>query len=123
MSIYSALSNKYGAGVPERLGDLELLVMLAVVRLGDREAYGVAVQREIATRAGRHPSFPTIYTTLGRLEEKGLVASRLGEPSPERGGRRKKHFLIRPAGWRALRATLDAVRGMTRGLDPSWETP
>jgi PadR family transcriptional regulator len=110
-----------GAGVSVHLGELEQLVLLALLRLGD-DAYGVAVQREIAARARRHPSFATIYTTLSRLEEKGLIASQLGEPSPERGGRRKKHFLLRPAGRRALRASLDAVRGMTRGLDTSWET-
>ncbi len=122
LSIYSALSKKLGADVAVHLGELEQLVLLALLRLGE-DAYGVAVQREIASRARRHPSFATVYTTLARLEEKGLVESRLGESSPERGGRRKKHFVIRAAGRRALAASLDAVRGMTRGLDTSWETP
>ena len=61
-----------------RLGELEQRVLLALLRLG-HQAYGVAVQREIAARAGRTLSFATIYTTLGRLESKGLVAARLGE--------------------------------------------
>jgi DNA-binding PadR family transcriptional regulator len=116
------LSKKHGADVAVHLGELEQLVLLALVRLGD-DAYGVAVQREIASRAGRHPSFATIYTTLSRLEDKGLIESRLGESSPERGGRRKKYFVMRAAGRRALRASLEAVRGMTRGLDTSFEAP
>ncbi len=106
----------------EHLGELEQLVLLALLRVGDT-AYGVAVQREIAERAGRHPSFATVYSTLSRLEDKGLVHARIGEPSPERGGRRKRYFLLTGSGRRALRASLDAVRGMTRGLDASWDTP
>lgn len=106
----------------EHLGEFEQLVLLALVRLGD-DAYGVAVQREIAARTHRRPSFATVYSTLARLEEKGLVSSLLGEPTPSRGGRRKKHFRIRASGRRALQASLDAVRGMARGLDASWDTP
>jgi DNA-binding PadR family transcriptional regulator len=105
-----------------RLGDLEQLVLLALIRLGD-DAYGVAVQREIAQRAGRNLSFGTIYSTLARLEGKGLVASHLGDPTPERGGRRKKFFALRPAGRRAVRQSLKVLRTMTKGLDPSWQAP
>jgi PadR family transcriptional regulator len=108
--------------VAVHLGELEQLVLLALARLGE-DAYGVAVQREIVLRAGRHPSFATVYTTLARLEDKGLIGSQLGESSPERGGRRKKYFVMRAAGRRALLASLDAVRGMTRGLDTSFEAP
>ena len=104
------------------LGELEQLVLLALIHLGD-DAYGVAVQREIAERTGRETSFATVYTTLARLEEKGFLASRLGDATPERGGRRKKLFVVRPTGRRALRASLGALRTMARGLDPSWETP
>ena len=105
-----------------RINGLEHLVLLALVRLGD-EAYGVAVQREIRQRTRRTVSLGAIYTTLGRLEAKGVVASRLGDPTPERGGRRKKYFDILPAGRRELHASLRALRTMTRGLDPSWESP
>jgi DNA-binding PadR family transcriptional regulator len=108
--------------VDTRLGEFEQLVLLALVHLGD-EAYGVAVQAEIGRRTGRQTSFGTVYTTLARLEEKGLIASRLGDPTPERGGRRKRFFLISASGRRALRASLRAIRTMTRGLDASWDTP
>ncbi len=105
-----------------RLGEFEQLVMLALVRLGD-DAYGVAVQREIAGRTGRSTGFATVYTTLARLEGKGLVASRLGDPTPERGGRRKKYFVLLAAGRRAVRESLRTLRTMTRGLDASWGAP
>ena len=105
-----------------RLGELEQLVLLALVRLGP-DAYGVAVQRELARETSRAPAFASIYAALGRLEAKGLIASHLGEPTAERGGRRKKFFTVRPAGLRALRASLAALRTLTRGLDASWQAP
>jgi len=108
--------------VPTHLGEFEQLVLLALLRLDD-DAYGVSVQREIARCTGRAPSFGTVYTTLARLEEKGFVATRLGEPTPERGGRRKKHYAIRPAGRRAVEYSLKSIAKMARGLDVSWETP
>lgn len=108
--------------MPTHLGEFEQLVLLALLRLDD-DAYGVSVQREIARRTKRAPSFGTVYSTLARLEEKGLVASRLGDPTPERGGRRKKYYAIRPAGRRAVERSLQAIEQMTRGLDVSWETP
>jgi DNA-binding PadR family transcriptional regulator len=105
-----------------RLAGFEQLVLLALLRLGD-DAYGVAIQKEIARRTGRATSFGTVYTTLGRLESKGLVASRLGDPTPERGGRGKKYFQLLPNGRRAVSASLRALRTMTRGLDASWQIP
>ena len=105
-----------------RLSDLESLILLALIRLGEA-GYGVAVQKELAQRTGRAPSFGSIYTTLARLEARGLVASRLGDPTPERGGRRKRFFEIRPAGRRAVTANLRVLRAMTRGLGPSLEAP
>jgi PadR family transcriptional regulator, regulatory protein PadR len=107
---------------PANLGELEQLVLLAIARLGD-DAYGVTVRREIAERARRELSFGSVYTTLGRLQAKGLVASHLGDPTPERGGRRKKHYLISAAGRRALQRSLHAIRTMARGIDASWGTP
>ena len=104
------------------LGEFEQLVLLALVRLGT-EAYGVAIRDEIEERAGRDVALGAVYTTLLRLENKGLAASRLGDPTPERGGRRKKFYRPTAAGQRALRASLDALRGMTRGLTPGLELP
>ncbi len=100
------------------LGEFEQLVLLALLRLGD-DAYGVPIQREIASRTGREPSFGSVYTTLSRLEDKGLIASRLGETTPQRGGRRKKLFAVLPEGQRAIAASVHAVRMMARGLGGS----
>ena len=102
------------------LGEFEQLVLLALVRLGE-DGYGVSVQREIAQRTRRSPSFGTVYSTLARLEEKGLIESRIGEATAERGGRRKKYYSIRPAGQRAVRQSLQAIHRMACGLDISWE--
>ena len=102
-----------------RLGDLEVLVLLALLRLRD-DAYGVAIQREIADRTGQDVSFGSVYTALGRLQEKGLVTGKLGDPSPVRGGRRKKYFRVEAAGKQALRDSLRAIRAMSRGLGLAW---
>lgn len=99
----------------DQIGSLEQLILLALLKLGD-DAYGVAVQQEIARRTSRDISFGAVYTTLGRLEQKGYVGTRLGDPTPERGGRRKKHYTLRAPGRRALQASLDDLRAMTRGL-------
>src|SRR5690242_10198073 len=111
------LSNPMRASEPA-LGEFEQLVLLALVRLGDR-AYGVTVREEIARRARRDVSLGAVYKTLERLEDKGLVSSTIGEPTPERGGRRKKFFRIAPSGARALRHALAALRRMADGL--VWE--
>lgn len=97
------------------LGDLEQLVLLALLRLGP-DAYGVAIGDEIEHRAGRPVTVGAVYKTLTRLEDKGLVASRIGEPTPERGGRRKRHYHLLPAGRRALTGSLDAIRRLAEGL-------
>jgi DNA-binding PadR family transcriptional regulator len=99
------------------LGEFEQLVLLALVRLGE-DAYGVTIQLEIAQRAHRDASLGTVYKTLLRLEEKGMVGSWAGEPSPRRGGRRKKHYRLLPTGTRELKRSLAALRGMTSGLSP-----
>jgi PadR family transcriptional regulator, regulatory protein PadR len=98
------------------LGEFEQLVLLSLVRLGP-EAYGATVRREIETRAGRQLSISAVYTTLERLEQKGLVRSWIGEPTPQRGGRRRKHFALLPRGAQALKAAYDALAGMTAGLE------
>jgi DNA-binding PadR family transcriptional regulator len=99
------------------LGDFEQLVLLALVRLKD-DAYGVTIHDEIVRRAKRDVTVAAVYKTLERLEEKGLIASRLGAPTQERGGRRKKFFQVQPAGRRALTQALASLRRMADGLAP-----
>ena len=99
----------------QSLGDFEQLVLLALVRLGE-QAYGVAIHNEIVDRAGRDVTVAAVYKTLERLEDKGLATSALGEPTAERGGRRKKFFRIQPSGRRALAHALASLRRMTSGL-------
>ena len=98
------------------LGEFEQMVLLALVRLGP-EAYGATVRREIELRARREVSISAVYTTLERLEQKGLVRSRIGEPTRERGGRRRRHFELLPLGARSLREAYDALAGMTAGIE------
>ena len=98
------------------LGEFEQLVMCAVLRL-DEDAYGAAIRRELLERAGRDVSPGAIFTTLERLEARGLVTSSYGEPTQERGGRRKRFYRLRPDGRRALAASLDTIRRMARGLE------
>jgi len=97
------------------LGDLEQLVLLAILQLGD-DAYGVTIARVLHEKAGRDLAMPTVYTTLERLESKGYLASSLGESSAERGGRRKRYFRVNAAGERALRESLTALHALTAGL-------
>lgn len=104
------------------LGELEQVVLLAILRVGD-EAYGVTIAREIARRTGRELTLATIYKTLSRLETKGLLASRAGEPTPRRGGRRKRYFTLTTAGRAELRSALRSLRRLTRGLAVGWEAP
>jgi PadR family transcriptional regulator PadR len=90
------------------LGDLEHLVLLALVRLGE-ESYGVPILEEIATRTGRSVSRAAVYIALRRLEAKGLLRSRLGEATPERGGRAKRYFRITRGGLRQLQTSRAAL--------------
>jgi DNA-binding PadR family transcriptional regulator len=99
------------------LGDFEQLVLLGVLRLGD-EAYGAAIRQEIHQRSGRDVSINAVYTTLDRLEGKGLLRSAVGKPTPQRGGRRRKFYALRPAGATALRQAYRAFTAMACGLEP-----
>lgn len=101
----------------EFLGALEHVVMLALVRLGD-SAYGMKVRQEIAARTGRDLSIGAVYATLDRLETKGYVASRTGEPTPQRGGRAKRHFQVTAKGLAVLNRTRLALSKMAFGLKP-----
>jgi PadR family transcriptional regulator len=99
------------------LGEFEALVLLAVLQLRE-DAYGMRVHRELEIRAGRKCSFGALYTTLDRLEEKGYVSSRIGEPTAERGGRAKKFFQVKALGSAALRQSYGSMRKMAEGLEP-----
>jgi PadR family transcriptional regulator, regulatory protein PadR len=101
----------------EHLGELEQIVLLAVLRLGD-EAYGVPIRREIERRTGRSLTVGALYRTLDRLEGKGYVTSWFGEPTALRGGRSKRYFRVRSIGLRTLRASRDAMAAMWDGLEP-----
>jgi PadR family transcriptional regulator, regulatory protein PadR len=102
------------------LGELEQVVLLAVLRVG-KDAYGVPVHDEIQRQAGRDLTLGTIYKTLSRLEEKGLVASHVGAPTSERGGRRTRCYVVSAAGKRSLHATFKVLRRMATGLDVGLE--
>ena len=98
-----------------QLWDFELMVMLALMRLGDG-AYGVSISREIEERAGREVALGSVYATLERLEEKGFVVSELGEPTLERGGRAKRHFRVTGKGLRVVRETQRMLMKLWHGL-------
>ena len=101
---------------PPVLGEFEQFVLLALVRLGP-DAYGASVAIEIEQQTARPVSISAVHTTLDRLEEKGFVRSRLGEPTPQRGGKRKRHYVVQPAGLRTLQSSIRALKRMTDGLD------
>ena len=97
------------------LGEMELMVLLAVVRL-DEEAYGVPISKELLNLAGREVALGSIYAALDRLESKGFVTSSLGDPTPERGGRAKRYFRVTPGGLRILKSTRTALMNLWRGI-------
>jgi DNA-binding PadR family transcriptional regulator len=104
------------------LGDFEQLVLLGVARLELQEsAYGAAIRQEIHARSGRDVSINAVYTTLDRLETKGFLKSWVGEPTPQRGGRRRKFYALRPAGIAALRQAYRALIAMADGLQSRLE--
>ena len=97
------------------LGEFEQVALLAILRLGD-EAYGVTIRREIAACTDRDPAPGALYTTLDRLEEKGLVVSKYGDPTPERGGRAKRYFTVTASGVRAVARAQRAFQRLLKGL-------
>jgi PadR family transcriptional regulator PadR len=97
------------------LGEFELVVLLALMRLGD-DAYGVPISTEIEQQCGREVALGSVYATLERLEGKGLVSSNLGEPTAERGGRAKRYFRITKKGLREVRDARRALINLWRGL-------
>ena len=102
------------AGEPS-LGEFEQIVLLAVLRLKG-QAYGVSIRAEISQRTNREPASGALYTTLDRLEQKGLLKSRIGEPTPQRGGRAKRYYEITTSGAAAITRAQRAFRNMLHGL-------
>ena len=98
------------------LGEFEQVVLLAILRVG-RDAYGVPIRTAIFDRTGRAVTLGAIYKTLGRLADKGLVTSRIGAPTAERGGRRTRCYSLTAAGRRAVRETFSALTSLAAGLD------
>jgi DNA-binding PadR family transcriptional regulator len=101
-------------GHGDQLAGFEQLVLLALLSLEGNEAYGMNIRRVLLEAAGRDVSVPTVYSALDRLETKGFVTSRLGDATPERGGRAKKLFRVEPEGTRALQE-------VRRTLESMWE--
>ena len=97
------------------LGEFEQVVLLAVLRLGDG-AYGVSIRQEISAHTDRDPSPGALYTTLERLEDKGLAASRFGDPTPERGGRAKRYFTVTAKGLKALARAQRSYQRLLEGV-------
>ncbi len=99
----------------EYLGEFEITVLAALLQL-ENDAYGKRIRQEIERRSGRSVAIGAIYTTLRRLEEKGFVSSHMGEPTPERGGRRKRSFQVLAAGARALERSVKSLACMVDGV-------
>ena len=96
------------------LGEFENIVLLAVLRLG-KNAYGMTIRREIEERIHRDVSIGALYATLERLEKKGYIHSKTGEPTPQRGGRAKRYFRVSASGSRAIEATKKNLESMWQG--------
>ena len=97
------------------LSNFELMVMLAIIRIGD-DAYGVSISNEIEETTGTEVLLGSVYDALARLEEKGLITSAMGEATPERGGRAKRHFRTTSRGLRVVRETQQSLMKLWRGL-------
>jgi PadR family transcriptional regulator PadR len=97
------------------LTDFELMILLAILRIGD-DAYGVPIAQEIERTANRRVVVAAVYTALDRLERNGLVSSTIGEPTPERGGRAKRFFRVTPQGIRGVKGTQRALVALWNGI-------
>ena len=102
------------------LGEFEYLIVTAAARLGE-DAYGAAIRQEIQEATGSPCSIGALYTTLDRLESKGLIKTWMGDATPQRGGRPKRMVRVTAKGIRDARAFYDAVTRVSRGV--AWETP
>src|SRR5690348_14074006 len=102
------------------LGEFEYLLVSAATRLGE-DAYGAAIRQEIEVVTGRRCSIGALYTTLDRLESKGFIATRMGDPTPQRGGRHKRMVRVTAQGVSAARDFYATVTRVSRGV--SWAAP
>ncbi|MDP1572325.1 MAG: helix-turn-helix transcriptional regulator [Vicinamibacterales bacterium] len=104
------------------LGEFEYAVLLAILHV-ETDAYAVPVREVLEGRTGRPVARGALYTALERLETKGCVRSRMGDPTPERGGRARRYFSVTPLGMRALKATHAALASLSKGLEALLEQP
>jgi PadR family transcriptional regulator PadR len=102
------------------LGEFELMILLTIIRLGD-DVYGVPLSKELAVMRGRDVSVASVYAALDRLELKGLIASSLGESTPERGGRAKRYFHVTEQGLRSVRETRRVLSKLWKSLPSTGE--
>jgi PadR family transcriptional regulator, regulatory protein PadR len=107
---------------PIYLGEFEYAVLLSVLHLDD-DAYAVPIRELIERRTGRPVARGALYTGLDRLEGKGCLKSRMGDPSEERGGKARRYYTVTAAGMKAIRATHDAFASLTKGLESILEHP
>ncbi len=98
------------------LAEFELLVMLAALRLGPEEAYTVSIAEDIEERTSRSVRRANVYTTIQRLEAKGLLSTALGDPRPERGGKPRRLVTLTAEGRRTVRATTETIQAMVGEL-------
>jgi len=99
----------------EYLGNFDLMLLLALMRLGE-DAYGVTIAQELEAQTGLEVVVASVYATLDRLQERGLVSSSLGDSTPERGGRAKRYFRITGAGIREVRGAQRSLMNLWKGL-------
>ncbi len=102
----------------DALGEFEQCLLLAILHLRD-QAYGVSIRQEVERRTNRSVAVGALYTSLARLERKGYVRTELADPTPQRGGRAKRFFTLRPAGAAALRHSRARLDRMWAGLSPN----
>lgn len=103
------------------IGEFEQVVLLSLLRLGNG-TWGAAIRRDIQGRIGRELPVSVVYVTLQRMEKKGFVKSYVGEPTRERGGRRRRHYLLDTPGEHALGRSWRALRTMADGLEPTLDS-
>ena len=107
---------------PIYLGEFEYAVLLSVLHLNE-DAYAVPIRELIEGRTGRPVARGALYTGLDRLESKGCLKSRMGDPTDERGGKARRYYSVTSAGLKALRATHGAFSSLTKGLESILEQP
>ena len=101
------------------IGEFEYLILTAAVQIGE-DAYGAVIRTKIEEATGGRCSIGALYTTLDRLEEKGLIKTHMGGPTPARGGRAKRMVRVTAAGTRAAEDFYSVVMRVAKGV--SWQT-